>query len=310
MYRMFGNQSFFYVAANSSNSTFPSTIAQICQSGNIPFARLSLLLFGVEGPLDYCNDINSQYYERVNVGNSTLDAMLYNWFLIFNSTTGGYDDYAVEALSVGMFLASEAWLTQTAYLTSGLTGNARNIYTSPGSPVIRPFKTLAGTIIISTLILLQLVGLTVLAWYIYTVPTWTAGLDSLAVARLARTIAEDELPPIGSVGKKDLEKLSKVDGLVGVVEDESAVTVVETAATDDQTVDRAKDHLVAVEPVRSASPKLAASSGVSLKLARGAKGLITKRHAPPKKKRRWMRKAKTSQEGDTHEMQQLNMGEV
>ena len=40
---MFGKDSFFYVASNSTGSSYPSALQQICQAGNIPFTRLDKL---------------------------------------------------------------------------------------------------------------------------------------------------------------------------------------------------------------------------------------------------------------------------
>ena len=65
---------------------------------------------------------------------------------------------------------------------------ARQIFTIPGLSVFRPHKTLAGTIAISMLIFLHLFGLLVLAWYIYTFPTWRAKLDSFAITQWTKGV--------------------------------------------------------------------------------------------------------------------------
>ena len=311
---LFGNQSFFYVAANSSTSTFPSAVAQICQADNLPFIRLSALdHFGASS--SWCNDINSRYSETYNGNDGTLNNLLYTWFQGLN-----YTPNAVEALSAAVFFASQAWLTQTADAT--WTEGARQIFTSPGLEVLRPAKTLAGTIIISTLIFLQSVGLAVLGWYIYTVPTWTTALDSLAVARLARSIGDDELPAIGPVSEKDLEKLKKVNGLVGVMDDESpAVAVVDTTAAGalaaGEHEPKDQDGLIEIHSARPASAQHdtavtdSAATSSSFKLGRGAPGLISKRHAPPnkkKEKRKQMKKGNGA--GSTPEMEVLRVEEV
>jgi hypothetical protein len=92
----------------------------------------------------------------------------------------------------------------------------RPIYTSPGLALVKPSKTLAGTIIVSVVIAMQLVGLGILMWYIYSVPTWTTSLDALAVARIGREVAEGEIPPLGPVSEEDVKKMREVDALVGV----------------------------------------------------------------------------------------------
>jgi hypothetical protein len=53
--------------------------------------------------------------------------------------------------------------------------NERPIYTSPGLLLVKPSKTLAGTIIVSVLIAMQLVGLGILVWYIF-----SADVDDIA----------------------------------------------------------------------------------------------------------------------------------
>ena len=266
--------------------------------------------------LHACYDINSRYSEEYYDDDETLETLLYQWFRVFNDTSDDYTDNAVEALSTAMFFVSQAWLTQTADLTWVMS--ARSIYTSPGLPVFRPAKTLAGTIIISSLIFLQVVGLSILAWYIYTVPTWTTALDSLAVARLAKSVGDDELPPIGSISDKDFQKLCKVDGLVGVVNDEDgAATVVGTPAAEGLPADRPKpgDGFVDVTSIRpdlgdAALPtSVAAVAGSPFKLARGAPGLISKRHAPPKKKKD-KRKRKEQRDGNVQEKEGLRTEEV
>ena len=148
---MFGNESFFYVARNSSSSSFPGPTSQICQAGNIPFTRLTTFA-DIEYQYVYaaCNNINSVYSEEnVEGDNSALELMLFQWFSIFNRT-GTKDsqghayagNFAKEALEVAMFFANEAWLTQTAAATQPF--GARNIYTSPGSPVFRLLRRLLG----------------------------------------------------------------------------------------------------------------------------------------------------------------------
>ncbi|KAJ7640152.1 hypothetical protein B0H17DRAFT_877587, partial [Mycena rosella] len=71
-------------------------------------------------------------------------------------------------------------------------------------------------IIVSVLIAMQIVGLGLLMWYIYSVPTWTTSLDAVAVAQIAREVPEGEIPPLRPVSKVDLKRMREVDALVGV----------------------------------------------------------------------------------------------
>lgn len=296
---IFGNESFFYVAKNYTNSSTTYPISQICQAGNIPFVRLSsiptaywLQFLGV------CEQITSSYTEAHQVDDSDLEQLLYNWFTIFNSTGGDLGNYAKEALEVAMFKANEAWLTETAAATTLST--ARNIYTSPGSPVLRPLKSVAGTVIVSVLLGLQITGLLILAWYIYTVPTWTTAFDSIAIAQLAKNVDNDYIPPIGYTDDKALEKLKDVDGLVGIVEKDvtSASETSETAEGShhgnvEQSTTKAESNPggaylqtgSAQDEEAAIGNSSATALGGMIRLARGGPGLITKAYAPTLVKR-------------------------
>ncbi|OAL52007.1 hypothetical protein IQ07DRAFT_586343 [Pyrenochaeta sp. DS3sAY3a] len=107
-------------------------------------------------------------------------------------------------------------LLQTAAKTEGYT--ARPIYTGQGTYIPKPTVSTTGVIVISVLLFAQLIGLAYLAWYMYTVPTWTPMLDALAVARITNSLEKTAIPAIGSMSSKDLQHLDSLDGLVGVVE--------------------------------------------------------------------------------------------
>lgn len=112
--------------------------------------------------------------------------------------------------------ANEAMLVQTAQKTEAYT--ARPLYTAPGQYIPKPEMSFAGLVLISVLVLLQMVGLLCLTWYIYQVPTWTAMLDALAVARITNSLDKGNIPAIGSMSNKYLQRLKSIDALVGVVE--------------------------------------------------------------------------------------------
>jgi hypothetical protein len=281
---MFGNESFFYVANNYTN--YLDTSRQICQAGNIPFVRLSdgLSLKGEVSAL--CTQIISGTPD-----NSSLENFLYNWFILFNFTDVDTDNYAKEALEVAMFKANEAWLEETA--SQGPF--ARNIYTSPGSPVVRPSKTVAGTVIVSVLLSLQITGLLILAWYIYTVPTWTTAFDSIAVAQLAKSIDDDYIPPIGYPDGETMEKLKDVDGLVGIAGKDFDVV-----SSTSEMLEAAEDsrHRNTVRTITGSMQNEEATIGISsiggvARLARGGPGLITRAHAATPTKRGWWHRRRT-----------------
>jgi hypothetical protein len=76
-------------------------------------------------------------------------------------------------------------------------------------------------VIVSVLVLLQAIGLAYLEWYMYQVPTWTATLDALPVARITNSLDKGNIPSIGSMGEDDLARLSNINALVGVVYNEN-----------------------------------------------------------------------------------------
>lgn len=112
-------------------------------------------------------------------------------------------------------------LLQTIQKTQGFT--ARPIQTGLGERIQRPTVSTSGLVVISVLMLLQLIGLAYLAWYIYQVPTWTAMLDSLAVARISSSLDKRDIPSVGSMSENDLTRLSDKSGLIGVIHTEDGL---------------------------------------------------------------------------------------
>lgn len=198
---IFGNQSFFYIARNASNDTFPPPLMQICQSGRIPFLQLgdTMDFFSV------CPRLTD--YRVATVGD--MEGFFRGWFHTLNDTA-----IAREAFIASLFFANKASLSQTVAATS--KDSARTIYSSPGLSIPVPHKSLPSTIIISILIGLQLAGLGYTAYYIYQVPTWSHALDAVAIARLGSSLNDSDLPRIREGAAANVRKLSKVDGLVGV----------------------------------------------------------------------------------------------
>lgn len=141
-------------------------------------------------------------------------------------------------------------LIQTAQKTSGTT--ARALFSSPGTYIPKPEVSLTGIVIVSMLLLLELIGLAYLAWYIYQVPTWTAMLDALAIARITNSLDKGVIPAIGSMTDAEVQRLKEIDALIGVVEDTN------------------------VEGYSDTSPAI---QGKSVELGVGASGLFTRRLA-------------------------------
>lgn len=107
-------------------------------------------------------------------------------------------------------------LVETAKKTKGFT--ARPIRTAPGLTMQRPTGSLSDIIVVSVFVFLQLLGLLYLAWYIYSVPTWTDMLDALAVARITSSLDRGSIPGVGSLDSNDMDRLDQTEGLIGVVD--------------------------------------------------------------------------------------------
>ena len=67
---------------------------------------------------------------------------------------------------------------------------------------------------------MQVGGLVALIWYIYSIPAWTPQLNALAVAQMAQSIPDGDLPPMGPISDAEMRKLENLDGLVGVANDD------------------------------------------------------------------------------------------
>ena len=305
---MFGNESFFFVAANSSENTYPYVSSQLCQSGNIPFLRLDV---DVQDQFGFLFGTCSYKFSGGNIPTSDdfdLMGMLYSWFSIFKKTKRDpYEPDAIEALEIAMFFANEAWLTQTAAPALSWNGeNSRAIYTSEGTTVHRPHKTLAGTVIVSVLIVMQVLGLLMLAWYIYSVPTWTTKLDAYAVAQLAKSLDDDVLLPLGLQSKGHVRKLRDVDGMVGVPEQDStyepargagktpskpSITASENEDSGDSQKHRRKDDSTDRTSNAENPSEVERSSLMSYRLARGSPGVIVAQDLEqPRQRSRWWKK--------------------
>ncbi|KAH7410007.1 hypothetical protein DE146DRAFT_751722 [Phaeosphaeria sp. MPI-PUGE-AT-0046c] len=205
MVAMFGTRSFL-ASVHASNDSALAT-SQICLSGRLPFATYT-------GYNRYANDCPGVHNGTVG---STSDApgRLMTTFMnsAFNQSGSSYNLFSLET---SVFFANQAMLLKTVENTQGLT--ARPIYFGSGRNIQRPTGSLGGLIAISVLVFFQLLGLIYLAWYIYEVPTWTGALDALAIARITSSLDKGNMPAIGNSDSSDLVQLSKIDGLIGVVD--------------------------------------------------------------------------------------------
>ncbi|KAH7091064.1 hypothetical protein FB567DRAFT_263880 [Paraphoma chrysanthemicola] len=204
---MFGERSLLAAVNSSSNAT--SAFSQLCQSGRLPFATF--------------DNYRSHGRACANTTDAAADDAITSIMTNFMNLTFNRSESSRESrdqhLEASVFLANRAMLLRTVQNTQEFT--ARTIRTAPGTYIQRPTITTAGMIVVSILVLFQLIGLAYLVWYIYQVPTWTAMLDALAIARITNSLDKGDIPAIGSLTEKDLRRLGELNGSVGIVEGDS-----------------------------------------------------------------------------------------
>ncbi|KAF7345007.1 hypothetical protein MVEN_01663500 [Mycena venus] len=257
---LFGNNSFLNIVDPHNNLTSAQILTLMCEHGSIPFA-LPLEILASPDFTAWCFDTEiADNIQRPQDTDSAVAQLMGTWF--FNRFN--YTYHAEYILDMSMFFANRAVLNKAVMIAQPFA--ERPIYTSPGLQLIKPSKTLAGTIIVSVLIAMQLAGLGILVWYIYSVPTWTTSLDALAVARIGRGVPEGEIPPLGPVSEEDVKRMREVDALVGV-KDASGVST-----GDLEESGHARSGSESETDVALMRNKEAASSNIELTL--GGRGLI------------------------------------
>jgi len=283
---------------DATNATTPSPTSQICQDGRVPY---------LQGNLTHglCNSLTASDNDSNTSALDDLVEFLVPWLNQFNDR-----EPLRKILVVGSALANQALFTLNPLTDKPL---ARTIWTSPGAAINRPYKTLAGTIVVSVLIGIQLLGLAYLVWYIYSIPTWTSQLNALAVARIVKDLDADALPSVGAMSNHDWARLEELDGLVGIDEDDLAMQ--ERKALEDEQTEfsslqspvstrcRDEGEIGSSDLVRSATRVPSEQSGLRrllstnvssngeekrkhdrgppkhIKLKLGASGLIARKHA-------------------------------
>ncbi|OTA78493.1 hypothetical protein M434DRAFT_402231 [Hypoxylon sp. CO27-5] len=220
---LFGNYSLLrFITNNVTGMTPTQAYESLCEHGNIPFTQpIGIVMYG-PGPESYCFDAASKVRDTLDTSGDrytyNLDRYLTNIVAaharLFNTT-----EYAEYALMMSMYFANRAVLTKTALAEKPF--DAREIYHSPGTIMARPNMATPSLVVITILIFMQTLGLLVVIWFIYSVPTWAAAFDSMEIARIGKALVGNDLPPLGPVTGKDEKRLTKIDGLIGIAtEDE------------------------------------------------------------------------------------------
>lgn len=144
-----------------------------------------------------------------------LDNLVQNWTYMFS------DPHVLELqLFAGIFLTNKAILTfsNDEFSLYDIGASGRRIYTGPGSAILKPNVSLAALIVISTLIFAQVLGLAVLTYFIYHVPSWTSALDGTAMARIGARLGVSVLPSLCPNIQDETKRLKSLDGCIGVSE--------------------------------------------------------------------------------------------
>jgi hypothetical protein len=270
---MFGHSSAFFIATNATNLTTNDNYKRMCRDTVLPFSMLMYMSFSYV-QIDICSRDRSGHPTNqepktpldLATDETLLPELVYNFINIFSNA-----NRAKELLTIALFFASEIHLTTTASLGSSSL-NSRAIYTGDGSQILKPRYGLAGIIVVSLLIAIQVAGLVILAIYNSSFPTWTPNLDALALAKVGAELKDLGLSPIGRESHGDAAKLASASGLVGVVDDDKEmVTLLERSpgrdAGDDETAP--ENTHGDIEPQNIGSEK-------QLRLGLGSTGLISK----------------------------------
>ncbi|KAK3388485.1 hypothetical protein B0T20DRAFT_484059 [Sordaria brevicollis] len=118
-------------------------------------------------------------------------------------------------LSMAMHFANQALLDVASKNTFVLDNpkyqalHPTAIWNIPGLEYNKPSISLAGVIVVSVFLGLQVLGILFLLGYIYSTPTWTAHLDALAVARIAHQLPDDDQALLKEIGLRRVRSFEK-----------------------------------------------------------------------------------------------------
>lgn len=238
MNAMLGNESWFYPVLNatlSENQEKRDAFVSSCLRG-LPFstytgpgnngfasANMQCSFLNMAGKVPEIDDTSygfANYNETTAQITGDLSRMVAEWFsgFAFNTSTE-------DALSAGIYLANEAILTLTA--DASRLDSARPIYVSNGTAVAKPTINITAKAIVSFLLLVETVGLVLLAIFIYRMPTFASRMDAVHIAAIGAHLVRqmgDELPPLGlhprsRMRERYMKGLEDTDGLIGLQEE-------------------------------------------------------------------------------------------
>lgn len=207
---IFGPNTFFNAAAVNSNQTSTATQA-LCAQLRYPFTGLSFyssLLgdFRINWTPSYAPLECTPTTDPSDDPAPPLLTALMSWLPNF-----GNENMTLAALTLTTYAAGNAILN----LGPATDFDGYFIYASPGTNIQKPTITLAGIIVVSLLLAMQIMGLTLLAIYASRSATWTESLNSWAMLRLGAEIGKEEMPAVSALEAREAEVLDEQKGWVG-----------------------------------------------------------------------------------------------
>ncbi|KAK0658726.1 hypothetical protein QBC41DRAFT_287500 [Cercophora samala] len=270
---LFGPGSFFHEARRlsiDSNATWWNAYRTMCTGTGIPFFEEWSLMY--RGSCSGAG-ADGEFLDERRAAEEVRRLLRAS----FNQLLAGSPTEIDTAVS----FANEAVLT--IWPGSSLAPSlVRPIYYNPKAETVKPRITggIAGIAVVSVLLGLQVLGIILLTLYVYSSPTWTETLDSLAIIRIAHQLGGDAEPiskmplrPVG--GEKDkevLEQLGTVSALVGVADHPKEVRDVEAASS------TGSGRAISQQP-QNRSLESETDTGYTPVLRVGAPGVVTRRKA-------------------------------
>ncbi len=207
----FGPNSFFTATAASSNYTSTYSTLQLCAQLRYPFTGLHSLT-NQDDSLDWTPSYTSLHCPLRDPSDDPAPPLLtalMSWMPNF-----GDEESATAALTLAMYAAGNA------ILNIGTAGATPLYYisSSQGTSIQKPTIGLAGIVVVSLLLAIQIVGLTLLPIYASRNATWTSSLDSFAILRLGAEIGREKMPTVSALEAKNAKLLDEQKGWVGDVD--------------------------------------------------------------------------------------------
>jgi hypothetical protein len=176
---LFGNGSFLStILQPATNNT--QALQSACRLGAIPFQNFKPDGIGNDNITSLLSQCSSLLAPKQYLAQQYAPVLLpYYWLAMFGDVNS-----SAKALSTGMFFANQAVLTESVNTGDGM----RDIYTSPGTIVMKPDISLGGMIAVGVLIGLQVLALLGLVAYVYHVPSAASSIDAAALVGMGRSM--------------------------------------------------------------------------------------------------------------------------